>query len=187
MKIREIEAFDLYGDGTLVIKTNMEEEEEGLRYAWHIMQNRRTIFKIPYQVRPYAVWHIPQRNSYFVKAFVKNAAGERIQEVITFTADRHTSPKLEAPEEKLLTEPPVVENISGPFYKLYLRQTFPENAQYAWYVYRVGDETPVSRQMYTNAAEYIYAFQEPGEYYVKAFILLNGIKDSVKSEILTIQ
>ena len=81
MKIREIDAFDLYGDGTLVIKTNMEKDApdggDGSRYAWHIMRKQLTIFKIPYQVRPWTAWQIPKYGEYLIKAFVKNADGER--------------------------------------------------------------------------------------------------------------
>ena len=171
----------------MVLKTNMEEGEEGFRYAWHIMQNRKTIFKIPYQIRPYAAWQIPQHGRYFIKAFVKNAREEKVQETISFTADRHTSPKLETHEENPLMEPPVIEHISGPFYKMYLRQKFPESAQYAWYVYRSDEKEPVSRQMYSHSPEYIHTFREAGKYYVKVFLMLNGMKNSVKSDPFPVQ
>ena len=182
MKIGKIEAFDLYGDGTVVLKTNMAEGGSDLRFAWYIMRDQRTIFKSPYQKQPYRSWKLYQYGKYTIKAFVKNGQGEKVRKETAFTFNRRTSPKLKNQADKLLHESPVIEKISGPFYRMYVGETLSKDAKYAWYIYQVGAKEPIVRQMYTNSSEYIHAFRESGEYYVKVFVMLDGAKESVKSE-----
>lgn len=184
MKIQAIDVFDLYGDGTLVMRTVMEEPKEELQYAWHIMEGRKTLFKIPYQARPFTAWQMPYRGVWTVKAFARDhETKEKIKATVDFTADRSTSPGLKAKQKHhFLKEPPTVERISGPFHKMYLDQKFPKGAQYAWYVYRTDTQDPVIKRLYQDSPEYVCAIHDPGEYFVKVFVMVNGKKDSIKSE-----
>ena len=113
MKIREIEAFDLYGDGTLVLKTNLESTEERVQYAWYVKKGDRNIFKGSYQGKPFMAYKISAPGAYTIKAFVKNKDGEKTEETITFVADRNTSPQLSAAKELSVKGRPAVEHISG--------------------------------------------------------------------------
>ena len=187
MKIREIEAFDLYGDGTLVLKTNLENADEQVQYAWYVKKGDRNIFKGSYQSKPFMAYKIPVLGAYTIKAFVKNKDGEKTEETITFVADRNTSPQLSAANELSVKGRPAVEHISGRFYKMSLPMELPQNALFAWYIHRNGETEPIARRMYSDSPEYVHAFQEPGEYYAKAFIVVGKAKTSLKSTLFIVK
>ena len=187
MKIRDVDVFDLYGDGTLVIKTNVEDAGEGVRYAWYVKQGKRNVFKGTYQAKPFMSYDIPAIGTYVVKAFVKNQAGEKAEKEVTFNANRRTSPLLVSAASLPLEGAPEIEHISGPFYRMSLRQNLPESARYAWYIYRKDEKEPFARQMYSESSEYVFAFQNPGEYYVKVFVTLDNAKSSLKSDLFKVE
>ena len=39
MKIVKVEAFDLYGDGTLIVKTDLDEIGTDTRFAWYLKKD----------------------------------------------------------------------------------------------------------------------------------------------------
>ena len=188
MNIRNVDVFDLYGDGTLVIKTNAEGAGDNTRYAWYVRQGKRNIFKGAYQAEPFMSYDLPTPGDYTIKAFVKNQAGEKAEKEVAFHANRRTSPLLASDSQLQLEGGPQIEHISGPFYRMSLRdERLPEDARYAWYIYRKDEKEPFARQMYSDSSEYVFAFQDPGEYYVKVFVILDNAKNSLKSDLFTVR
>ena len=57
MKIVSLDLFDLFGDGTLVMKTNVDEPDSAFRYAWYIKENgRATISATPMRPSSSSAW-----------------------------------------------------------------------------------------------------------------------------------
>ena len=94
MKILNVDVFDLYGNGTLVLKTNMD-EEKGMKYAWYVSKDGENIYKSAYQLRPFMAYEIEQWGEYEIKAFVKSKSGEKLTRKVLYISDRKTSPALE--------------------------------------------------------------------------------------------
>lgn len=177
MEIREIEVFDIFGDGTLAIKTNVDEPSDDLRYAWYVSREQQLLFKSSYQRKPYTGYRADLPGTYVIKAFVRNGAQERVEQVVRFTANKTTSPLLAGQFEPVEIVP-VVEHVSGPFWQVRLGGDFAEGKEFAWYVYAEGEDEPLSREDYGYKGEYIYKFSQPGTYRIKAFVRQDGQKYS---------
>lgn len=170
MIIKEIELFDLYGDGTLVMKTNVDTPTEDLRYTWYVKLNGQLIHKAGYQRNPFTAIHIDHLGKYVVKAFVRDANGEKVEEEVVFVANKKTSPQL-AMEE---TKPMIIakaDHISGAFWQFSAEGEIPENAKYAWYLYKKDVSEPIFRGAYVNTCNFVYNISESGEYLAKLFVL----------------
>jgi len=180
MNIKEIEVFDLYEDGTLVIKTNMEEKNEKLKYAWYIRKDEETIFKSKYQNQEFMAFNIDKSGLYAVKAFVIDDKLNKISKETKILIDYSTSPKL---IEKELSKINVNVNVNIQFlnklsWKINIYGQFPKSSKFAWYIYKRGKSEPIYKQMYSDKLEYIYEFAEKGQYKLKLFIISNGNKYS---------
>lgn len=186
VKIREIDVFDLYGDGTLVMKTNLEKSEKNLSYAWHVIHDGDTIYKSSYQQHPFTTCKVEQQGLYLVKAMVKNAEGENVVSKVNLTLNQKTSPKLSKNSKAFIKITPYVEHISGLSYKMDILETLPEGVKFAWYIHKAGSDELMMRKMYTDISEYIYSFKEPGKYYVKAFIIIDNVKHIAKSDVFVV-
>jgi len=184
MEIREIEAFDLYGDGTLVLKTNVEGKKSELKYAWYIKKDGKFIFKSQYQLKNFIAFNIDKSGKYIIKAFVLENKENKIFKEIEILINSTTSPKLIEKELSAMgiNIIPVVEFISGPFWKMKVSGKFPKNSKFAWYIYKRGQKEPIFKQDYSLNNEYIYKFEQKGEYKVKAFIVFNGNKCSKSTD-----
>jgi len=184
MKIKEIEAFDLYGDGTLVLKTNVEGKKNGLEYAWYIKRDGKLIFKSSYQLKDFIAFNIDKSGKYVIKAFVLENKSNKISEEIEISIDSTTSPKLVKKQLSLMGIDivPVVEFISGPFWKMSVSGKFPKSSKFAWYIYKKGKKEPIFKQNYSLNNEYIHKFEEKGEYKAKVFAVLDENKYSMSTD-----
>ena len=188
MNIRELELFDLFGDGTLVMKTNLDGEYENVGYTWYVEHKGKVIYKGQYQVKPFAAFRLPHQGEYKVKAFVRQKNGERLVLEQTFEANHKTSPKLAAEEENLpLRVHPSVEHISGGFWQFGVNGSFAADAKFAWYIYQVGATEPLVKSAYAPEQTYVHKFTEAGTYRVKVFILVDGVKRSAISESFVVE
>lgn len=185
--INNIEVFDVNGDGTLIIKTNLNDTYENAKFAWYISYNGHTIYKSAYQKNPYMSYKVENLGKYMIKSFVKTET-EKVQEEVIFDATRSTSPKLvtETKAEKTAIVP-IAENINRGFWRFDIREPLSDGTTYAWYLFKENDETPYFKQMYTNYSEYIHSFKESGNYFAKLFVISNGIKKSVKTDVFTVK
>lgn len=187
MKIKEIEVFDLYQDGTLVLKTNVDAPSADLRYAWYILHGAEVIFKSPYQSVSFTSYQVKEPGMYTIKGFVVDAQKNKERLAVQFLANSKTSPQL---VEKMLLTLSLrlqAEWISGPFWKFTVTGEVPPNVQYAWYLYREGDKNPVHREMYSTCNEYVHQFEESGTYQFKVFVLLDDKKYSKVSDYFTVK
>ena len=177
MKIKEIEAFDLYGDGTLVLKTNVDEPEDNLRYAWYVKLNNKIEHEVKYQKKSFAAVTLKQYGTYKVKAFVMNKDKEKVISEIEFTCNKNTSPNI---RKFIIT--PVVSCVSGDFWKFSIKETFEDGTKYAWYIYRDGENEPYVKTDYSTETSIIHQFNNSGTYFIKVFVIKNGVKYSKRSE-----
>lgn len=183
MEITGVELFDLYGDGTLVIKTNVDQEDETLRYAWYISESKELIYKGKYQNKPFTAIQLKHLGSYTVKAFVMDGNGNKAEFLTKFAANKRTSPKLPHPIPQVT---PSVTHISGAFWQFSVDANLEKNARIAWYVYQEGQPNPIAKLPYASDKEAIYQFEKPGNYAVKVFIVQHGEKKSFLGSLFTV-
>lgn len=175
MEITGVELFDLYGDGTLVIKTNVDKEDENLRYAWYISENKELIYKGKYQSKPFTALQLKHLGSYTIKAFVMDGDKNKAEFLTKFRATKRTSPKLPQPIPQVT---PSATRISGAFWQFSIDAALEKDAKIAWYVYQANQPNPIARLPYARDKEVIYQFENPGNYAVKVFIIQHGEKKS---------
>lgn len=187
MTINEIELFDLYGNGTLVMKTNVEEPRDDLRYTWYVKSNGQLIYKGTYQRNPFTAIQIEHLGLYVVRAFVRDGEGNKVELAAEFCASKKTSPVLAAAEAEndTVSVVPKVEHISGTFWQFSAEGNIPENAKYAWYIYREDQIDPIFKGSYSADANLLYDCKESGSYHAKLFVLFDGRKISVNTEIFS--
>lgn len=190
MKIREIEIFDLYGDGTLVLKTNMEKASDDFRYAWNVKLNGRYILKGAYQKRAFTALQLAHLGKYEITAFVRNGAGEKVEERAEFHASLKTSPFLAVLEKEnaLVRVTPHIEQIDGGICQFTVQGNLPDGATCAWYVYQAENEAePVFRSQYSEDSQCRYESEKSGDYYAKLFLILDdGQKLTFRSDVFTV-
>ena len=188
MNISELELFDVSENGLLVMKTNVDEPAEDLRYAWYVKENGVFIYKSQYRHNPYTAVQLPYRGSYAVTAFVRNGTGEKITKEMVFRADRKTSPLLADKEvEHFNVCAPAVEHISERFWRFHAAGDLPEGARFAWYIYREGVKEPLVRSAYAEEPTYMHKFEAPGNYSVKMFVVVGDAKRSAVGETFTVR
>lgn len=185
MKIVSLDLFDLFGDGTLVMKTNVDEPDSAFRYAWYIKEDGKNIYKGHYQRNPYAAFQLKRLGSYSVKAYVRDGNGETVTAEAEFTATKKTSPQLAQPQKVQFTVTPSVSHVSGAFWQFSIAENF-DNAKYAWYVYQEGSLEPVFKTPYDTESYMIHKFETPGSYFIKAFVIQDGVKRSARSQVFTV-
>ena len=185
MEITSLELFDLYGNGTLVMKTNVDEPDPSLRYAWYVKTGGSNIHKGSYQRNSFTAVQLNQLGTYVVKAFVRDGNGQTVTMEQEFHATKRTSPTLLASHKKSLVITPVVSHVSGPFWQFSIVENF-EHAKYAWYVYQEGSLEPVFKAPYDTENYMIHKFEAPGSYFIKAFVMQDGIKRSARSQVVTV-
>jgi len=178
MTIKEIEAFDLYKDGTLMIKTNVEEKNEKLKYAWRIKKDKKKIFESNYQKQEFIIFNVDKSGEYIVEAFVIDDKLNKISKEKKISICYYTSPKL---VEKELLEIKFSVSVNIQFlnrllWKINIYGQFPKNFKFAWYIYKKGKDAPIYRQMYSENLDYTHEFNEKGQYKLKLFVILNGNK-----------
>ncbi len=187
MKITSLDLFDLYGDGTLVMLTHTDVCTDDLQYCWYIKRNKMTVYKGVYQRNPYLSFQLDSMGTYVVKAFVKNSKGEKAVFEQTFRPTKKTSPQLaQAVVEGKITMTPVAERISAGFWQFTVKESFEENAKFAWYIYHAGDKEPIVRTPYANQASYVHKFEQSGTYRAKLFVIQNEEKHSQFSETFSV-
>ena len=186
MNITGLDLFDLYGDGTLVMKTAVEDVDLSARYAWYVKQNGKTVYKGSYQRNPFTAVQLEHLGTYVVKAFVRDGEGNKQELEATFSATKRTSPKLAQADEISFSLTPVASHISGGFWQFSLEESFPPQSKFAWYIYQEGVSDPMVKLPYNNEAKAFYKFETAGRYYVKAFVMQDGRKQSASSNVFEV-
>ena len=186
MKIATVDVLDLFGDGTLVMKTTVDEPGTAMRYAFYVKENGKNIFKSAYQTCPYMGFRLEHLGSYVIKAFARNGTEEAVHTEVSFDADKRTSPKLAKVKKPVFPVTPVVSHVSGNFWQFSLVETFVPGTKFAWYIHQEGTDTPIIKTPYTEDSKLIHQFEESGRYYVKGFVVQSGTKRSAKSGVFTV-
>lgn len=186
MNILALDVLDLFGDGTLVMKTTVDQPGEAVRYAWYVKERGRNIGKSHYQASPYMGFRLEHLGRYVIKAFVRDEQGQVITAEAEFAATKKTSPQLSQVKKAKFQVTPVISHVSGPFWKFSVSESFDGDTKYAWYVFREGEDQPFMKKLYESDSNTIHKFETPGNYYVKAFVIHNGVKCSANSEVFTV-
>lgn len=184
MNITGLDLFDLYGDGTLVMKTAVDGADASTRYTWYVKQNGKTVYKGAYQRDPFTAVQLEHLGTYVVKAFVRDGEGSKQEFEATFSATKRTSPKLAQAEAFSVT--PVASHVSGGFWQFSVEESFEPESKFAWYIYQEGVSDPMVKLPYNNESKAFYKFEAPGRYYVKAFVMQDGRKQSASSNVFEV-
>ncbi|MBR2743520.1 MAG: hypothetical protein IKD89_08015 [Clostridia bacterium] len=200
MKILSVDVFDLYGDGTLVFKTNVDTpEDKSVQYAWYVKKGDRTIYKGAYGMKPFMAYEIKEPGNYLIKAYALNdSIGQKDKYELFFTADRETSPMLFASKKKGAPapapaavsphtgRPPKVTHVAGHFWHAAVSGEYPVGSKFAWYIYLNGSTTPLERFSYSEDTECVCRLAEPGSYQVKLSVVSGKKKETSLSEKFTV-
>ncbi len=181
-----MDLFDLYGDGTLVMKTLVDTPDPSLRYAWYVKLYGQKIYESRYQRNPFTAAKLSHLGNYVVKAFVRDGEGNKVTWEEIFTANKRTSPQLALLDDTDFTVIPVISNISGAFWQFSVEGSFAEDTKFAWYIYQEGQDDPMEKIPYSKDSNTIYQFKAPGNYYAKAFVIQEGVKRSAFSDMFTV-
>lgn len=171
------DAFDIYGDGTLVLRIIPDEYNEDFRYAWYVKLNNKIIHEVKYQKKPFASVKLKKYGEYTIKAFIMDKNKQKDIQEITFICNENTSPDL---NKFAIT--PVVKCVSGAFWEFSVKEKYEEKAKYAWYIYKDGEKEPILKLNYSYDPSFIHEFKENGTYYIKAYVIKNDIKCSKLSK-----
>lgn len=184
MNITGLDLFDLYGDGTLVMKTAVDGADASTRYTWYVKQNGKTVYKGAYQRDPFTAVQLEHLGTYVVKAFVRDGEGSKQEFEATFSATKRTSPKLAQAEAFSVT--PVASHVSGGFWQFSVEESFEPESKFAWYIYQEGVNDPIVKMPYNHEPKAFYKFETAGRYYVKAFVMQDGRKQSASSNVFEV-
>ena len=185
MKIEEVACFALRNNGTLLIKTEVDEPDESYRYCFYIYKGSETLYKSPYDRKSFLMYKADAFGKYQIKAFVRNSDGsERDSMVISYVVNRSNARELAAEEE---AQPPVnitaaVEGIKDGVIMAAARGDLEEGDQFAWYVYQSGSKEPEFRGTYSSNPMFSYSAQSDGKYFVKLFLKRGERKVTARSE-----
>lgn len=182
VEIIGLDLFDLYGDGTLVMKTLVDKPDPSLRYAWYVKLCGQKIFESHYQRNPFTAVRLSHLGNYLIKAFVRDGEGNKVTQEETFIANKRTSPQLALLDDTDFMVTPVISNISGAFWQFSVDGSFAEDTKFAWYIYQEGQDAPMEKIPYSKSSNTIYQFKAPGNYYAKAFVIQEGVKRSGTSD-----
>ena len=184
MNITGLDLFDLYGDGTLVMKTAVDGADASTRYTWYVKQNGKTVYKGAYQRDPFTAVQLEHLGTYVVKAFVRDGEGSKLEFEATFSATKRTSPTLA--QAAAVSVPPVASHVSGGFWQFSVEESFEPESKFAWYIYQEGVSDPMVKMSYSNESKAIYKFETAGRYYFKAFVIQGGNKQSASSNVFEV-
>ena len=209
MTIKYIDAFDLYKNGSIVLRTVADKQDGNYRYSWYIKQGNKIIFKSNYTADAFMLHKVDQPGTYEIIFFLRNEqTKEKLREQMTLDVvfsesgapvrqappkthvpakpQQETARSSAVPPKKADPAPkpafaPKVAHISGPFWHMIPEKACPEGAKYSWYIYKAGNPTPVFKRSYSDDPEYVHKFQNAGKYYVKLSVLVNGEKQTAIS------
>lgn len=185
MEIKLVDFFDLYGDGTLVLRTIVDTPEKDVLYAWDVEKEKTRIHKGEFSPKPFMAVKVTEPGSYLIRSYVfDQMKKEKIIYEKYCELDRNTSPQLIAGKKRNAagqTEPdtttkPVVTHIAGPFWMANVAEQYPEDATFSWYLYTDGSTKPFEKQGFSRDQEFVYRFRNPGNYRVKLTVLVKGEK-----------
>ena len=188
MKIEEVTCFALRNNGTLLIKTEVDEPDESYRYCFYIYKGSETLYKSPYDRKSFLMWKADAFGKYQIKAFVRNSDGaEKDSMVISYVVNRSNARELDTEDED---QAPVNINVSVEKLKEGVLMAtasgdLPEGAQFAWYVYPAESREPEFKGNYSTNPMLTYSVKGSGNYYAKVFVKSGARKDTARSEEIT--
>lgn len=184
MRILEVTCFALRNDGTLLIKTNMDQADDSYRYCFYIYKGSETLFKSPYDKKSFLMYKVDEFGKYQIKAFVRNADGtEKDSMVIPYVVNKSNAREL-AGEEAIEIIPAINVKMStiNNTVIIIAEGAINEDMQFAWYIYKEDNSEPVFKSKYSAEPSISYIAKEKGSYYAKLFVKEVGKKYTYKSD-----
>lgn len=184
MVIEEINCFALRGDGTLLIKAEIDEICQNHRFSFYITDEQGETYKSPYQEKSYFMHQVEALGSYRIKVFVKDITDDKkVTASIDYVLNEKRAWKLRK-ETPLATAQVTLELLDGikpPQLLSRVKGELPENAEVCWYFYH-GKETETEyRSPYQKDRSILYQPKECGSYTAKLFIRTAGEKVTIRS------
>ena len=184
MKILEVTCFALRNDGTLLIKTNMDQTDDSYRYCFYIYKGSETIFKSPYDRKSFLMYKVDEFGKYQIKAFVRNSDGtEKDSMVISYIVNKSNAKEL-AGDEVIEIVPAItvnIEKIKDNTVLVTATGAINEDMQFAWYIYNGEEKEPVFKSKYSKEPSISYIVKENGNFYAKLFVEEGSKKYTYKS------
>ena len=190
MKILEVTCFDLKNDGSLLIKSEMDEANPEYRYCFYIYKGSETLYKSPYDRKSFILYKAEQYGKHKIKAFVRNKDGSEKDEcVIDYVVNKANARNLMSNEEQESSDISVkvdFEKIRDCIYLITATGELPESAKYAWYIYNADNNQELFRGPYSASPNFTYDFLTPGNYFAKLFVKDGNRKNTMKSETIAV-
>lgn len=188
MVIEEIVCIPQKNDGTIIIKTEVDNPQVGLQYCWYIYKGSERVYNSSYRSRSYLLYTAEEYGKYQIKAFVRTAdKSERAESVTSYVVTKENAKDLHAAQmrkstqvllrDQLAEERILLAEVVGPT---------EEGDRFAWYVFAGENEEPVFKMPYSENPVFAYRAEKPGTYYLKAFCTRKQDKWSLKSAEITL-
>ena len=189
MTIEEINCFALRGDGTLLIKTEMDEVRAENLYCFYITDRQGKTFKAPYAKESFLLHQVEELGTYQIKAFVKDSVtGEKVISSLNYVLDGKKAWKLRK-ESQLASAQVTLELLEGlkpPSLLFKVKGELPKDTEICWYVYHDSETETEYRSPYQKERSFLYQAKGRGRYMGKAFLRNEEEKVSIKSDIVEV-
>lgn len=189
MRITEVTCMALKNDGTLLIKTTVDNPDDSYRYCFYIYKGSETLYKSHYDKKSFLMYKVEEFGKYQIKAFVRNSDGtERDSMVIPYVVNKSNARDIS--DEEIIDVIPTInvklELLKSNTVLATANGDINDTMQYAWYIYRDEEKEPIFKSKYSTEPSISYIAKENGSYYAKLFVKENAKKYTYKSELLEV-
>ena len=85
MQIEAVHCNAINGDGTLLLKIDVDEPEKPLQYCFYIYKGSQTLYKSGYSQKDWLEFKVDDLGKYQIKAFVRDKeSGEKYESVVSY-------------------------------------------------------------------------------------------------------
>ena len=169
MEIEAVHCNAINGDGTLLLKVDVDEPEKPFQYCFYIYKGSETLFKSAYKPESWLEYKAEEFGKYQIKAFVRDRETKAaVSRVVPYVLKEKYAWKLAESKKK---EPPItgmlgveLERISPGVFRAGTALTC---RRYAWRVFQEGKETPEFSRDFSPDPVLVYAALHSGCYRVE--------------------
>lgn len=189
MQIEAVHCNALNGDGTLLLKTDVDEPERPLQYCFYLYKGSETICKTPYDQKSWMEHKVEALGKYQIKAFVRDTeTGQTISKVVPYVLKEKYAQKL---AQALNTGPLPDGKIDVRLQQLSPGVLWAKAGRWcdrcAWRVFREGTEKAEFERGFSKSPVLVYAALATGRYRVELTAeafgkLLTGVSEAIDLE-----
>ncbi len=166
MQIKAVHCNAINGDGTLLLKVDIDEPEKPYRYCFYLYKGSETLFKSAYKPESWLEYRVEEFGKYQIKAFVRDPETRAtVSQVVPYVLKEKYAWKLAESRKK---EPQITGMIGVELERLspgVFRASTPESCtRYAWRVFREGEETAEFERDFSPDPILVYGVLKSGCY-----------------------